>query len=608
MPDFFKRIAKGESFQSFKRGLRTVQGPVTGDQQELLPRSDPQYVSRWLDDLDAGNSDDKPIEDDGVDDSILVDHKDTLVPEDKIEAFSENNMDVPAPLMLLDSIKDSKIIETSWEAEIKLVMPCEVGINREVHIEASENVGRVMGLTAQQQEKVPDGTEMEIVETSVDEEVELRLPAPGTAFQNEAEHLYTSSSGSIDTSEVTALATKMMEIQVKYDELSDAVRDYTRLSNDREEALEVLKEFITPGIRDRIIGGSWQTNVFWQFEHSNVYRASSWDRLHAYHIGLFANHLLEELLSILDELGRASASAVEQQLSQFPRWRDLNHFTELDKFREFLDGRKYEDLSKVLVLAAHSIFDPNNDSLLERQGYLLLQLMRSYLELDMYASLQSHMAKTLAVGREELKWFDAVTKYMSEDLSGRRRTPHDALRKAYNAISDKKFNFPKAHSHAHLEKMHTILKIFYLQLSNFKDVETQFSKYHSNVLAAAIICEALDAYDAEVLELLKQPEQREEEPETEIRCKHLTVGLPVRNVSIADLPSLFPPAFSPAFTNICATVSTCLSIENEHCVNVVAKYASEDPSGQRRTPHGEHKASGGDSRSIGDNKSRGRSD
>jgi hypothetical protein len=54
-------------------------------------------------------------------------------------------------------------------------------------------------------------------------------------------------------------------------------------------------------------------NVFWHFEYSDLYLTISWDRLHAYHIGLFADHLLEEFLSILDELGRASATAVEQQ-------------------------------------------------------------------------------------------------------------------------------------------------------------------------------------------------------------------------------------------------------------------------------------------------------
>jgi hypothetical protein len=34
-------------------------------------------------------------------------------------------------------------------------------------------------------------------------------------------------------------------------------------------------------------------------------------------------------------------------LANFPGWRDLNRFTELLKIREFSDGRKYEDLSKV---------------------------------------------------------------------------------------------------------------------------------------------------------------------------------------------------------------------------------------------------------------------
>lgn len=38
------------------------------------------------------------------------------------------------------------------------------------------------------------------------------------------------------------------------------------------------------------------------------------------------------------------------RLDAFPRWRDLNHFSETAKFREFADGRKYEDLSKVCSL------------------------------------------------------------------------------------------------------------------------------------------------------------------------------------------------------------------------------------------------------------------
>lgn len=33
-----------------------------------------------------------------------------------------------------------------------------------------------------------------------------------------------------------------------------------------------------------------------------------------------------------------------------PRWRDLMHFTQIAEFREFSDGRKYEDMSKVGAL------------------------------------------------------------------------------------------------------------------------------------------------------------------------------------------------------------------------------------------------------------------
>lgn len=41
---------------------------------------------------------------------------------------------------------------------------------------------------------------------------------------------------------------------------------------------------------------------------------------------------------------------IYHRLDAFPRWRDLNHFSEIAQFREFTDGRKYEDLSKVRVL------------------------------------------------------------------------------------------------------------------------------------------------------------------------------------------------------------------------------------------------------------------
>ena len=42
------------------------------------------------------------------------------------------------------------------------------------------------------------------------------------------------------------------------------------------------------------------------------------------------------------------------------------------------------------------------------EGFLLLQLMRSYLELDMYASLTMHTKATLARGCAELQTYNSL--------------------------------------------------------------------------------------------------------------------------------------------------------------------------------------------------------
>ena len=40
-------------------------------------------------------------------------------------------------------------------------------------------------------------------------------------------------------------------------------------------------------------------NVFWRHTTMDVYQAISWDRLHAYHGGLFSRHIYKELLDII---------------------------------------------------------------------------------------------------------------------------------------------------------------------------------------------------------------------------------------------------------------------------------------------------------------------
>lgn len=103
---------------------------------------------------------------------------------------------------------------------------------------------------------------------------------------------------------------------------------------------------------------------------TDVYSALSWDRLHAYHAGLFSDHLLDELKSLLEVLpGRQTEAAIDRacvlylamsvltvlstndiftgSLDKIPPWSGLNHFHLLRATGEFSDGTKFEDLSKV---------------------------------------------------------------------------------------------------------------------------------------------------------------------------------------------------------------------------------------------------------------------
>lgn len=114
------------------------------------------------------------------------------------------------------------------------------------------------------------------------------------------------------------------------------------------------------------------------------------------------------------------------RIAEIPRWSGLTHFGSLMKTSDFTDGRKYEDISKVchnmvnhslarhldlnlnstwfkvIIYGSHNVLDASTSP----EGYQLLILMRSYLELDMYASLTMHTEATLVKGQEELVTFD----------------------------------------------------------------------------------------------------------------------------------------------------------------------------------------------------------
>ncbi|THH15034.1 hypothetical protein EUX98_g9526 [Antrodiella citrinella] len=171
----------------------------------------------------------------------------------------------------------------------------------------------------------------------------------------------------------------------------------------REDAEALLKEH---GLRE-------VPNVFWELNNSDPHRTLSFDRLHAHDDGLFGHHLFQRWQAHLEALGRGAQTKVDHQLELMPTWRGLNHFTSASTTL-FTDGSKYEDLAKTIIFASHNVLTEGED----RLGYLLLQIIRSYLEINIYLSLEVHTEETLAAGEAELLRFSDLLKDFEQITAG----------------------------------------------------------------------------------------------------------------------------------------------------------------------------------------------
>ncbi|KAK0471916.1 hypothetical protein IW261DRAFT_1424721 [Armillaria novae-zelandiae] len=201
-------------------------------------------------------------------------------------------------------------------------------------------------------------------------------------------------------------------------------------------------------------------NVFWSMDRSDPYRAVSWDRLHAYHLGLF-KHLLLRLLEHVERIPgpdkRKAKVIIDEFIANFPRWQNLIHFT------------------NQILFAAHSVLTKAKNP----NAYLLLKVIRSYIELDMYTSMDVHTEKSIDEGRQLLGVFEANLKAYSQ------ATDHMVWK---NVTS---WSIPKVHTQRHLfddiiakgatknyntkvnECMHGPLKEAYQTRTNFKNVADQ---------------------------------------------------------------------------------------------------------------------------------------
>ncbi|KAF8545543.1 hypothetical protein OG21DRAFT_1528420, partial [Imleria badia] len=174
-------------------------------------------------------------------------------------------------------------------------------------------------------------------------------------------------------------------------------------------------------------------NVFWKVRDSDPHQALSFDQLHYFDGGLGGKHLLNEYKKVLSWLGRPAEATVETYVKEFPRWRNLVHFSTMIHL-SFSDGNKLHDLVKVSFYAGLSVLKQS----LSPEGYCILQLLSSYLKLHSWISLDVHTEHTLRMIQEELHRFDMALKSYIQAVNV---SNIEGLR------SD--WDFPKAHLWTH---------------------------------------------------------------------------------------------------------------------------------------------------------------
>ncbi|KAG0700922.1 hypothetical protein DFH29DRAFT_982909 [Suillus ampliporus] len=259
----------------------------------------------------------------------------------------------------------------------------------------------------------------------------------------------------------------------------------------------------------------------------------SFDCMHVYHGGLWRHHLWRELQFWILELGREAVAQMDYYLSYdgFPRWSNLTHFSKVIGV-DFNDSSHHEDISKMAIFAAQRILRRSQSKL----GYLLLQCIRRYIDLNIYAGFEVHTEDSIVAGRQALREFSVLIE----------------------PVTGKDWNFPKKHASSHLfdnilakgatqnyntkpnEKMHGPMRDIYHNRTNFKDVATQILRYDHWLLTLTSMhseLDELDEYNCKA-NLLTTEDADAENPAISVDpapCTHVKLGSTQGSISFASL-------------------------------------------------------------------------
>ncbi|TFK17382.1 hypothetical protein FA15DRAFT_661485 [Coprinopsis marcescibilis] len=291
-------------------------------------------------------------------------------------------------------------------------------------------------------------------------------------------------------------------------------------------------------------------NVFWDFQLSDVYSALTWDHLHAYHIGLFRDHLMKEISHVVETtFGAEGQTQLNSNLDWSPHWPGLTHFSTLSTLGEIANASKFEDLSKVILFTAYPLFTSSNDK--ESEAYRLLKLFRTYLDLDAFASLRNPSEQQVCEGEALLQVFNNRLKSFHEVTTN----------------EDKDWAFPKVHSHTHMfqdirckgatvngncktfERAHQPICLNYELRTNFKNVNPQIHQMDGETAAALSIRSGIEILDE--LEDLQKEAELDGDDGDELAVPgypHILLGsrnsdLHSISTTIADAPNEFKVAY-----------------------------------------------------------------
>ncbi|KAJ7263191.1 hypothetical protein B0H12DRAFT_1209494 [Mycena haematopus] len=284
---------------------------------------------------------------------------------------------------------------------------------------------------------------------------------------------------------------------VKSDEQSNLSKISTlRTSTKAQEAVKRARSLNAEAREDLLkdMGLRNVDNVFWKVAHSDPYHAISFDRLHSHRSGLWGDHLFSVIKLHVEKLGGRHLAKLDQQFDRLPRWRNLNHFQTVTNI-SFNDGSKHQDISKMMLYAVHNIL-----TLTDRIGLILLEWVRSYMELDMYVGLDLQTTETIAAGRQVLQKFGLLMEKYKAACVG-------------TEFEEKNWEFIKIHLHQHVfddierkgvaknfgtkidESMHGPARAAYLRQTNFKDVTPQILRSLHRRMVGKYVLDQLDDLD-----------------------------------------------------------------------------------------------------------------